>query len=74
MRRGSRRLRGIATRASAVRRSPARPAARGTAALSAYKIADRATVTLSIYFYGDDAAAAARNEAAWQAWMEGRFP
>ena len=45
----------------------------GTAALSAYKIADRATVALSIYFYGDEAAAAARNEAAWQAWMETRF-
>ena len=47
----------------------------GTAALSAYKIADRATVTLSIYFYGDEApATAAREEAALQAWMPARFP
>ena len=45
------------------------------AVASTYKIGERATVTLSIYFYGDEApAAAASDEAAWQAWMKARFP
>ena len=46
----------------------------GIAVASTYKIAERATVTLSIYFYGDGAtAAAARDEEAWQTWMTSRF-
>ena len=52
-----------------------REPAPGLAAACAYKIAERATVALSIYLYGDEApAAAARTEAAWQAWMKDRFP
>ena len=47
----------------------------GIAVASTYKIGARATVTLSIYFYGDDAPAAAdRYEAGLQAWMAARFP
>ena len=45
----------------------------GIAAASTYKISEKATATLSIYFYGDDAPAAARDEPAWQAWMKERF-
>ena len=47
----------------------------GIAVASTYKIGARATVTLNIYFYGDDAPAAAdRYEAGLQAWMAARFP
>lgn len=47
----------------------------GIAVASAYKISERATVTLSIYFYGDQApVVVARDTAAWQAWMKARFP
>lgn len=45
------------------------------AAASTYKIGPRATVTLSIYFYGAGARAAAeRHEKTLQAWMAARFP
>ena len=47
----------------------------GIAAACAYKIAERATVVLSVYFYGAGApAAAARHEEALQAWVAARFP
>lgn len=47
----------------------------GIAAACAYKIAERATVVLSVYFYGDAGPeAAASGESAWQAWMKDRFP
>ena len=47
----------------------------GIAVASTYKIGARATVTLSIYFYGAGAPAAAdRYEAGLQAWMAARFP
>ena len=47
----------------------------GIAAACAYKIAERATVVLSVYFYGDGApSATASAESAWQAWMKARFP
>lgn len=47
----------------------------GVAAASTYKTSEKATVTLSIYFYGDEApAVVARDEAAWQAWIAARFP
>ena len=47
----------------------------GIVAASTYKISEKATATLSIYFYGDGApAAAARDQAAWQAWMKDQFP
>ena len=46
----------------------------GIAAACAYRIAERATVVISIYLYGDDGpAAAARGEAAWKEWMGARF-
>ena len=46
----------------------------GIAAASTYKISEKATATLSLYFYGDDApAVAARDEAAWQAWIKDRL-
>ena len=46
----------------------------GIAAASTYKISEKATATLSLYFYGDDApAVAARDEAAWQAWIKDRI-
>ena len=34
---------------------------------------ERATVVLSLYFYGDEGPAAAGGEAAWQAWVAVRF-
>ncbi|MYI96714.1 MAG: hypothetical protein F4075_07380 [Acidobacteria bacterium] len=47
----------------------------GIAAACAYKIAERATVVLSVYFYGDAGpAAAARDAEGWQAWIKARFP
>lgn len=46
----------------------------GIAAASAYKIAERAGVMLSLYLYGDEGAIAANGEAAWQAWVNARFP
>ena len=47
----------------------------GLGALSAYRIAERATVALWIYLYGGDApAAAAREEGEWKVWMKARFP
>ena len=51
-----------------------REPAPGIAAACAYKIAERATVVLSVYFYGDGApAAAARDAEAWKGWMAARF-
>lgn len=51
-----------------------REPAPGIAIASAYKVAERATVTLEIYFYGPDApAVAASNGAAWKAWFAGLF-
>ena len=44
------------------------------AAACTYKIAERATVVLSVYFYGDAGPAAARDAAGWQAWFQARFP
>ena len=47
----------------------------GIAIASTYKIGPRATVTLSIYFYGAGApAAAASSEDALREWMTARFP
>ena len=46
----------------------------GIASACAYKIAERATVVLSVYFYGDEGPAAARDAAGWQAWFQARFP
>ena len=47
----------------------------GIAVASTYKIGARATATLSVYFYGAGAPAAAdRYEAGLQAWMAARFP
>ena len=45
----------------------------GIAAACAYKISERATVVLSLYFYGGDGPAAAAGKAAWQAWFAARF-
>lgn len=45
----------------------------GIAAASTYKISEKATATLSFYFYGDTAPAALRDKAAWQAWMKEQF-
>ena len=47
----------------------------GAAALGAVNFGGQSMVTLSFYFYGDQAAAAvARETPLWQAWIEGRFP
>ena len=46
----------------------------GIAAASTYKISEKATATLSLHFYGDDApAVTARDGAAWQAWIKDRL-
>ncbi|MCY4627372.1 MAG: SRPBCC domain-containing protein [Acidobacteria bacterium] len=46
----------------------------GIAETCVYKIAERATVVLTVYFYGDEGAAAARDAAGWQSWIKARFP
>ena len=65
---------------SAGRRQPyavfrLREPAPGIAIASAYKVAEQATVTLEIYFYGEGAPeVATRDAVAWQAWFAARFP
>jgi hypothetical protein len=47
----------------------------GAAALSAVNFGGSAMVTLSFYFYGDQASGtAARETPLWQAWVQERFP
>ena len=46
----------------------------GIAEACVYKIAERATVVLTVYFYGDTGPAAARDAAGWQSWIQARFP
>ena len=47
----------------------------GIATPIVYTMDDRVMTSLGIYLYGDDApAVAAREEPAWQAWMQRRFP
>lgn len=47
----------------------------GFAVLGTFAWADSAYATVSLYFYGEEGAAAAGREAdAWQAWMAARFP
>src|SRR5262249_53563501 len=47
----------------------------GAAFVSACPAGDKAWMTVSLYLYGDTAAAAvARDEAAWTAWMSNLFP
>ena len=47
----------------------------GIAAANAFPMGGQAMANVGIYLYGGDAAAvAARDEAAWQAWMKERFP
>lgn len=47
----------------------------GVAVLSTFGWGDRTHVSMGLYFYGEEAApVAAREEAAWQAWMAQNFP
>ncbi|MCY4633522.1 MAG: hypothetical protein OXG04_03270 [Acidobacteria bacterium] len=47
----------------------------GIATPIVYSMDDRVMTSLGIYLYGDDApAVAAREDPAWQAWMQHRFP
>ena len=77
---GAASLAGILEEVHATSRQPTaffrtREPAPGIAAACAYKIAERATVVLSVYLYGDAGPeAAASGEPAWQAWMKARFP